>query len=465
MGIIDRLIYRWLPSLRARVLWTAFIVVVLFVAATAVVLDRGFEKGLIARLQIQLEVQTHSLLGAADELSPGQLFLPEAFQDDSLNHLSSGRYARVINSAGKEVWRSLSAAGLDWPTPPPLLSGETLFYKSVIDSNLVFVRDFGVTWESSDPSLKDNFYTFQVAESRDGIDAAVNEFRQQLYTWLGMLGLALLLIQSLILQFGLGPLKRIVVELKQVEAGELTQLDNQHPQEIKTLANRINQLLHFEQNQRRRYRHSLGDLAHSLKTPLALMTTINESVDASQRQNEIAEQIARINKTISYYLNRATVIGAGSVLTPVLVSPVIKQLLDAMEKVYFDKQVHCQTTADENSQFYGNEGDLMELLGNLIDNAYKYCQSEVRIKLTKQSHGFQFVIENDGANIEQSKRETVLKRGARLDQKGLASGQGIGLSVVMDIVRAYDAKLSIETSDLGGALFKLTMYSPNTQLP
>jgi len=461
LGIIDRLIKRWLPSLRARVLWAVFIVVLLFVAVTAVVLDKGFEKGLIARLQIQLEVQTHSLLGAADELSPGNLFLPEAFQDDSLNQLSSGRYARVLNINGEEIWRSLSATGLDWPTPPPQLSGEVLFYKTLIDLKLVFARDFGVTWESSDPAQEDNFYTFQVAESRDGIEAAVAEFRQQLYTWLGLLGFALLVIQFIILQFGLGPLKRIALELQQVETGQLSKLDEDHPQEIKALANRINQLLHFEENQRRRYRDSLGDLAHSLKTPLALIKTINESEYGEDRTDEISSQITSINKTISYYLNRAMVIGAGSVLTPVNVSPIVVQILEAMEKVYFDKKVLSEYLSNDHCQFFGNEGDLMELLGNLIDNAYKYCEKKVRISLEQNHLGIQICIENDGAEIKASSREAVMKRGTRLDEKGMAQGQGIGLAVVMDIVRAYDATLEIESSDLGGTLLRVAFKNPN----
>ncbi len=461
MGIIDRLTQRWFPSLRARVLWTAFFVVLLFVAVTALVLDKVFENGLIARLQIQLEVQTHSLLGAADELSPGELFLPEAFQDDSLNQLSSGRYARVLDASGKEIWRSLSASGLKWVIPPPLLSGEVLFYKSEIDSRMVFVRDFGITWESTSDNKEDSFYTFQVAESRDGIDAAVEQFRQQLYTWLGMLGLALLLMQFLFLRFGLGPLKRIAKELKQVEAGELEQLKDHYPIELKALAGRINELLHFEQNQRRRYRDSLGDLAHSLKTPLTLMTTIIERENTDSDADELTAQITRINKTISYYLNRAMVVGAGSVLTPIAVEPVIRQLLEALEKVYFDKNIDCVFTTSSGAQFFGNEGDLLELLGNLLDNAFKYCSKKVVINLKQSRNGFQFVVENDGADIEQSARDQVLKRGARLDEKGLAKGQGIGLSVVSDIIRAYEAELHIESSKLGGALFRINFKSPN----
>ena len=194
MGITDRLIRRWLPSLSSRVLWMAFIVVLLFVGITAVVIKKSFEHGVIARLEAQLEVQILALLSVADEFSPGELMMPEVLQDKRLNQLSSGRYARVINDKGKIIWVSPSALGLEWDLPPSLLSGESLFYKSQINHESVYIRDFGITWESPLPASEkefiESYYTFQVAESRTELNAVINNFRQQLYMWLGLLGLA-----------------------------------------------------------------------------------------------------------------------------------------------------------------------------------------------------------------------------------------------------------------------------------
>ncbi len=464
--ITQHIIQTRFSSLRSRVLWTALTIVLMFVAATALVLQKAFEHGVIARLQSQLEVQTWALLGMADEIEPGKLFLPEALQDERLNQISSGRYARVIDDKGKEIWRSPSANGLTWPLNSALLSGDVLFYETRIDKRKAYERDFGVTWESSAENGKEYHYTFQVAESKKSIKGTLKDFKYQLYSWLGFLGLALLLVQFLFLKFGLGPLKRISNELKAIEAGSKDHLSENYPDELKGLSSRINQLLNFEKNQRIRYRDSLADLAHSLKTPLSVLRTGLEKIpqlsasESVEQQNILDTQLTRINKTLSYYLNRAMVVGSGSSISPVNVMDTIDELQKALDKVYFDKSISSEVNYMGTPLFYGNEGDFMELAGNLLDNAYKYGAHKVVVTLEQKAKGLRLIIENDGRRIAKHEREQVLKRGARLDEKGQISGHGIGLSVVVDIVRAYEGRLQIEDSDLGGTKFIVQFYNP-----
>ncbi len=469
MGTLHRLIVNRFSSLRARVLWTALAIVVIFVTAAAFVLQQAFQHGLIARLQSQLEVQTWALLGVADETDPGKLFLPEALPDQRLNQISSGRYARVVDDQGKEIWRSLSASGLSWKKQPSVLSGDSIFFATIIDHKAVFERDFGVTWESSGDNARDYHYTFQVAESKKSITAALDDFNYQLYSWLGFLGLALLLVQLLFLKFGLGPLKRISNELKAIEVGQIAQLSENYPDELKGLASRINLLLNFEKKQRIRYRDSLADLAHSLKTPLSVLRSglekfsqqKNFSKLTTDQQSMLDAQLGRINKTLSYYLNRAMVIGGGSHVTPVAIFAVVEELQKALNKVYFDKGIVAEIKTSGNPLFYGNEGDLMELAGNLLDNAYKYGAHRVLIQLIESAPDLLMIIENDGCAIAVEDRAQVLKRGARLDEKGQISGHGIGLSVVMDIIKAYEGKLEIDDSSLGGAKFIVHFKTPS----
>lgn len=453
-------------SLRSRVLWTALTIVLVFVAATALVLQKAFEHGVIARLQSQLEVQTWALLGMADEVEPGKLFMPEALQDERLNQISSGRYARIIDDQGKEIWRSPSANGLMWPLNSALLSGDVVFFETRIDKKKAYERDFGVTWESSAEDGKEYYYTFQVAESKKSIKGTLKDFKYQLYGWLGFLGLALLLVQFLFLKFGLGPLKRISNELKAIETGNKAHLSENYPDELKGLASRINQLLNFEKNQRIRYRDSLADLAHSLKTPLSVLRTGLEKIPqhpilkSEEQQKVLDAQLTRINKTLSYYLNRAMVVGSGSSISPVDITDTIEELKKSLDKVYFDKVINSEVILSGKPIFYGNEGDFMELAGNLMDNAYKYGAHKVRVSLEQNAKGLKLTIENDGRRIAKHEREQVLKRGARLDEKGHVSGHGIGLSVVVDIVRAYEGRLQIENSDLGGTKFIVQFFNP-----
>lgn len=468
MGTFDRVIKFRFSSLQARILWFAAIVVIIFVVITALILRQTFKHGLVARLQSQLEVQTWALLGVADELGPGQLYLPEAMQDQHLNQLSSGRYARVINDKGKEVWRSASAIGLKWSGNTPLLSGDSLFFKTNIGTETVYERDFGVTWESSTKDIEENHYTFQVAESSHSIDHALSDFNQQLTLWLGLLGLGLLIVQVFFIRVGLAPLKRIINELKDIEQGQNDQLSEDYPDELKSLAHRINRLLKFEQNQRVRYRNSLGDLAHSLKTPLSVLRTSLQNIEYENASDEgnyrdpkfLDQQLTRINKSLSYYLNRASMIGGGSTLTPIKITNSVEELIQAMDKVYRDKRIKSSMNVKGEPLFFGNEGDFMELAGNLIENAYKYGESKVRIKLIENYHGMSFSVDNDGVTIGKSKKEQVLKRGARLDQKDAVSGYGIGLSIVHDIVKAYEGKIEIITSELGGTCFVISFNNP-----
>ncbi len=443
---------RCFPSLRSRILWTALFVVAVFVIVAGWVLQNAFESGLVARLKTQLEVQTYALLGVADENQPGSLYLPEALTDDRLNQLESGRYARVIGADNNEIWRSLSAQGLVWEFSDNPGSGESHFFVSNIDGKDVFQRDYGVTFESA---TGDSSYTFQVAEYRTGIDNALEDFNNQLYSGLGVLGLALLLVQFIFLHYGLGPLKSVSNELNSIEQGDIERLRENYPTELKGLAQRINQLLHFEQAQRIRYRDSLGDLAHSLKTPLSVLRTSIEKNTTGEVSSELDTQLLRINKTISYYLNRASARGAGSTLTPIKVSLVIEPLIKALKKVYFEKNIQCHLQLDETAIFYGHEGDLLELLGNLLDNAFKYGKNQISLEIKKVHDGLSFIVEDDGEGIAVENRAQVMKRGARLDEVGDISGHGIGLSVVADIVKAYEGSIHISESKLGGAKFKM----------
>lgn len=456
-------------SLRARILWYASLVVIIFVVITALVLKQTFKHGLVARLQSQLEVQTWALLGVADEIEPGNLFLPDAMQDQSLNQLSSGRYARVIDDKGNEIWRSASATGVQWKKNPPLLAGDAYFFKTRVGSDPVYERDFGVTWESSTKEIEETHYTFQVAETRHSIDHALSDFNHQLLIWLGLLGLGLVVVQFFFIRFGLNPLKQIIRELKAIEQGQNDQLSETYPDELKSLAQRINQLLKFEQNQRIRYRNSLGDLAHSLKTPLSVLRTSLENIEQNEhgfnngKSDDIEFldlQLTRINKTLSYYLNRARMIGSGSTLTPVAIIKMVEDLKMAMDKVYIDKSITSTIKIKGNPQFYGNEGDFMEMAGNILENAYKYGTSKIRINLLETFNGMSFSVDNDGSCIDQEQKEQVLKRGARLDEKGQVSGHGIGLSIVADIVKAYEGRLEINSSELGGTQFVISFKNP-----
>jgi two-component system, OmpR family, sensor histidine kinase PhoQ len=188
-----------------------------------------------------------------------------------------------------------------------------------------------------------------------------------------------------------------------------------------------------------------------------MQTLSTKKEDGSEQLGAVEEQLGRMNQIVSYQLQRAVHSNQSSALArQVLVKPVVEKVLDALAKVYRDKSVCVATQLDSKALFYGDERDLLEVLGNVLDNAFKYSRGEVRITTNSESDEFQgleIVIEDNGYGIGEEKQEFVLQRGARADT--LVQGQGIGLAVVTDIVSSYQGTIAVGSSELRGA--KITM--------
>ena len=220
------------------------------------------------------------------------------------------------------------------------------------------------------------------------------------------------------------------------------------------LTDNLNRLVQSERKQRERYRQRLGDLAHSLKTPLAvLQNAANQSGGEQNISQLVTEQSQRMDQIVRYQLQRAVISQqiTGVVRIPLLEH--VNQVKQALDKVYQAKAVRCEILVDESIRFQGDQGDLMELLGNLIDNAYKYGAGEVRISASETPEALTIVVEDNGGGIPEAQQQSIHQRGTRLDSQ--EQGQGIGLAVVSDIVAGYKGELVIDDSDLLGARFTL----------
>jgi two-component system sensor histidine kinase PhoQ len=237
-------------------------------------------------------------------------------------------------------------------------------------------------------------------------------------------------------------------QIRLAEKGQLKRVDQTYPPELEKLKNSINHLLDSEQQQRTRYKNSLSDLAHSLKTPLAVLS------GNTQLPEDAKDPLQQIDNQIQRQLKRA-VAGASSAFEQnILLAPVADKLVNAMGKVYADKNLDIQTHIQEQTQFKGDMTDLMEILGNLIDNACKAARGKVQLTATQQEQQLSINVDDDGQGIPEDKRHSLLQRGTRLDS--YKEGQGIGMAVVTDLVSAYQGKLEISDSTLGGACIKLT---------
>ena len=281
--------------------------------------------------------------------------------------------------------------------------------------------------------------------------------RENLYLGFGAALLVLLALLWVGLTWGLRALRRLSQELDQIESGALESLSEEHPRELLRLTGSLNRLLRSEREQRTRYRDSLDDLAHSLKTPLAVLQGVSE--DMAQRPEEreqawvLQSQIERMSQQISYQLQRASLRKSGLVRHQVALQPVLKSLCDTLDKVYRDKRVRTRFDLPEPCYVPIEQGALLEMLGNLLENAYRLCLGEVRVSLRQTIAGIELCVEDDGPGVPVDQRARILQRGERLDRQH--PGQGIGLAVVKDIIESYGAQLTLGDSPMGGAAFRI----------
>jgi two-component system sensor histidine kinase PhoQ len=288
-----------------------------------------------------------------------------------------------------------------------------------------------------------------VLETTEPVDAAVRSYRRSLLLWLGGSAVVLIACQAAIFTWGLRPLRELARDIDRMESGASERLGGPYPREIQALTDNLNTLLLSESRRRERMRHILADLAHSLKTPLAVL----RSADAGRADHArvVREQVERMDQIVSWQLQRS-VGGSHKLLQTVPVLEVARRLRRSLLKVYAGKSPRISLEIGEKCRFRGDERDLMEVLGNLMDNACKYCAGQIRISAAR-GQLLVIVVEDDGGGIPGMLREAILERGARADRR--QEGQGIGLAVAADIVASYHGELRVEASELGGARVEL----------
>ncbi|MBL4711578.1 MAG: GHKL domain-containing protein [Gammaproteobacteria bacterium] len=436
-------------TLNRRIILSATLVLVVFISLTALTLERAFVDSNESALRDTLTSQLYVLMAVA-EVENKQLRMPSDELDALLGLPSSGIYAFITDSNSKVMWQSSSALGVKPPMPVALPGGEKQFTKNRINKSDYYSFAYGVDWSAADTDIA---LTFTITTDMQSFDKQINKYRKTLWSWLVAMAILLLISQAIILRWGLSPLRKVGEELSRIEAGEQQQIEDRYPQEIEQLSDNINILLTQEREQKTRYRNALGDLAHSLKTPLAVMQS---SIDRNKTKDKtMPEQISRMNSIVEYQLQRAATAGSSPIGTSVAVNPVVTRMLDSLNKVYRDRNIKCNVDVDKSVRFKGDEGDLMEVLGNLLDNAFKWAHQQIDIQIEPCGKQIQIIISDDGPGISPEKINDLLKRGVRADQA--TAGHGIGLSIVNNIVIAYHGTLDIKPSTLGGISINLTL--------
>lgn len=452
-----------LRSLRARVLlWVSVALTALFVLTVAA-LDITFRQTTDSARRDLLEVQLLGLAAFAEPTDDGTLTLPAEAINPQFSVTDSGLYGMLWDEGGNVLWRSLSLVGRDLPIDPIIDAGESRRYLLVEPTELPPLEALlrRITFDAGEDGSVEA-YTFGIAASLVPYIERQQSYRRYLIAWFATITVVTLLVLTGLLRVVLRPLATLERQVREVEAGRRQRLDGDFPTELTPLAHNLNALIETERRRLVRYRHMLDDLAHALKTPLAAMRTLlfelgaGAEPDRKSVDDALVRELERMDQRVSYQLRRARASGAtGLGVEPVAVAPVVADLKDTLDKVYRDKRVECGTQVAAGAVFHGDPGDLTELLGNLLDNAYKYCRRRVTVRVETSADGLVFEIGDDGAGIGADEAQRLLERGVRADES--MPGQGIGLAVVRETVELYGGALEIGRSALGGANVRVSL--------
>lgn len=440
----------WPRSLAFRVIgfstiWAILTLIVIFTLITTLyrqASERGFDSLLSAHL--------FNLIGSVGVSESGQLTGAPDLGDLRFSEPNSGWYWSV-EPASEGVHGNLHSSSMTTTIPSPTVAEvpfNSSFQRSystdgIGDEELqVFESEFVL-------DAKNRAARFRVMGNKTELEQEIATFQGRLLTYLSLFGVGMIAINAIAILLGLQPLRRVRNALALVREGTAQRLDGQFPAEIEPLANETNALIENNKRIVERSRTQVGNLAHSLKTPLAVLINEGRALGGAKGQL-IADQAASMQKQVDHYLQRARVAAQrDSVVYRTPVTPLVQRMVRVLQKLKPDVSLSLALPAAD-IVFAGEREDLEELLGNLLDNAMKWAKSTVAVSVTPAGAAglFEIAIEDDGPGIPEDKARDALKRGRRLDET--KPGTGLGLAIVADLVNEYGGALALDRSAMGG---------------
>lgn len=435
-------------SLRARLLCAALGVLALFIILCGAALERAFERSARQAQQDRLQGLVYALLAITEPTATGSIALSNGrLPDARLENPGSGLGAALMDDAGEQVWISPSWDE-SWAQIPQPEVGESRFEGLASGFSL----SFGLRWFDGEDVRR---YTLHVIEGGAQYREQLQIYRRTLWTGLGLAAAALLLALVIVLAWGLRPLGLLSRELRAVESGNQRRIEGRYPRELQALTAAINAMIQTGYAQLERQRNALADLAHSLKTPLAVLRNTGDAPGlAEELRDTLREQVGRMQHIADHQLRRAATAGSRTLGEPVALRALTQKIVNALEKVYAAQAPQFELDIAEALRVRADAGDLYELLGNLLDNAVKHGGRKVGVQ-ARMSDTLQLNVEDDGPGFSEP-RAALLERGVRADSH--TPGQGIGLAAVAELVRAYEGSIELDRSEcLGGACVRIRL--------
>ena len=448
----------WPPtrfSLLARLLVGAGLALLLALALVGLAVDRAFQGAAEAAMKERLEAVVYLILTTVEVDSDGDPGVVEALAEPRLNQPGSGLFGGAITPYGD--WESPSLYGV---TPKPsarVIERGTELFRGTEVGGTWNVFAIGLGWEQPDGEIID--LTIWAAEDPNRQAMTLAGFRRDLWQWLGLAAALIIAAQFVILVLLLRPLRQVAQEVREVEAGERDAITGRYPRELMPLTGNLNALLTSERDNARRYRQALADLAHALKTPVAVLRARLESSQHPERA-ELSDSLVEMEKLIRRQLERAARSTRQTIHKPVAVMPILSRLGDSLERLHAADGLEIEVDGDEAVKARLDERDLWELCGNLMENAAKYGHGRVRAsarpyRVDGRRQGVELLVEDNGPGIAEGDLPGLLERGRRGDER--RDGQGLGLSICRELVDDLGGRIELAESALGGAAIRVIL--------
>jgi signal transduction histidine kinase len=445
-------------------LWaTAWTVVILII--TGIALSTLYRHAVERAFDRRLDVYLRTLV--ADVASPeeGTDKYPQSIGEPLFELPLSGWYWQVtrLDTKAPELHSSRSLWDATLPRLPDDKSSADAEYrqgyaKGPEDQQLRLVeRDIDLG--------SDGRYLVAVAGDASEIDDETHSFDRAIAITFTALTMALLLTTALQVRFGLAPLTRISESLAAIRSGRAERLEGEFPIEIAPLARETNALIEANREIVERARTHVGNLAHALKTPLSVIVNEAAARGADPLAYKVLEQTDIMRDQVARQLERARLAARSTVVgTLVEVPPVVTALARSMEKLYRDRDIAIDIDVPKHARFRGEQQDLEEMIGNLVDNGCKWAQSRVAIEVMadpplsaadEAKPRVRIIVDDDGPGLSPAQREQVALRGQRLDES--KPGSGLGLSIVVELAGLYGGVLKLGTAPIGGLRAELAL--------
>ncbi len=427
-------------SLSFRLVAAALVWLMLSLSAGGAVLSLAFRSAVEQEFSYRLDAVLKAIVASTEVSADGMPTMTRPLGDARFDRLFSGWYWQVTGPDGLQVrsrslWDSVIATALgdgemlvrhvDGPRGEPLL---------VVERDLQFAGAKGPTH-------------LLVAGDLREVSSGIRRFDLLLISALGVLGIGLAVAVAIQVRFGLRPLREMAADLRAVRAGDAARLSGRYPREIAPLAEAMNAVLDKDTQLIERARAHVGNLAHGLKTSLAV---IGAELQGAADKPVMVEQVQVMRRLIEHHLGRASAIaGSGRTLgVKCAVGAVAARIARTLDKIYTDRGLALELAIADDVAFRGHREDLEEILGNLMDNACKWAKGKVKVSACATTAGLTIDVEDDGPGLPADLAADGIRRGKRIDEE--APGWGLGLSIVSDLVDVNGGDMTFSRSALGG---------------